>query len=391
MQRSPAVRTRVSGLVAVAVAVAIELGRVQPALADDTASAARISGLTRKALKDYEDLDFDSARRRLARALEECTGLGLTQHPVAAEANLLMGVVILAGGEKDRGEAIAHLRKALEIQPDIQVPESVATPEIQKAFTEAATQARADKVQPAAADKPEAEEQPSRSPIADKGARAAAANAPSEVATSESEVSEPGDDRKGHSWFIAAGVGGGLGWTSGVGEVTDARVSSGFHPAALVHVLPEVGYFVSPRLLLSLQLRVQFVSGTTPEADPTQTMCGSDHVCSPSTGAMAVFAKATWFLESSSRVRPFLSGLVGGGQIRHRVDVPGPSTCGTDPAQPMGCVDTVAAGPVFVGPGGGIAVTLTPAFALLAGANALVGFSHFTFHVDLNAGAAVEF
>jgi hypothetical protein len=55
------------------------------------------------------------------------------------------------------------------------------------------------------------------------------------------------------------------------------------------------------------------------------------------------------------------------------------------------CVDTVASGPIFVGGTGGILYNLTPSFALKAEANALLGFTKFTFNLDLNVGVAVEY
>ena len=55
------------------------------------------------------------------------------------------------------------------------------------------------------------------------------------------------------------------------------------------------------------------------------------------------------------------------------------------------CIDTVPSGPVIVGAGAGVLYNLTPAFALTLGTNALLGFTKFTFHVDLNAGVAVLF
>ena len=46
---------------------------------------------------------------------------------------------------------------------------------------------------------------------------------------------------------------------------------------------------------------------------------------------------------------------------------------------------------MFAGVGAGIMYNLSPAFALTLGTNALLGFTKFTFHVDLNAGVAFEF
>ena len=46
---------------------------------------------------------------------------------------------------------------------------------------------------------------------------------------------------------------------------------------------------------------------------------------------------------------------------------------------------------MFVGAGAGVLYNLSPAFALTLGTNALLGFTKFTFHVDLNAGVGCSF
>src|SRR5207244_5232827 len=117
--------------------------------------------------------------------------------------------------------------------------------------------------------------------------------------------------------FIGVGVGSGLGLARGTGEVnSDVQVTSGFHLSSVVHLAPELGYFIAPKLLISVQGRFQFISGTTPERDPSQTVCGSEHVCSASSGATAVFVKATRLL-GDGRLRPYVDAALGYGQIRH--------------------------------------------------------------------------
>jgi hypothetical protein len=147
---------------------------------------------------------------------------------------------------------------------------------------------------------------------------------------------------------------------------------------------------VRPDLLLALQARIQLISGTTAERDPSGgTKCGADGVCSPSHGASALFAKATWLLAPSG-FRPFLSGALGYGQIRHIVSLPEHNDCGTDAAHPIACVDSTVAGPIFLGPGAGFMLDLGPHFALTLGISTLVGLSAFTFQVDVSGGVVVE-
>jgi hypothetical protein len=371
------------------------LATLAPSRASAAATADEIAEMNRRASDEYESLNFDKARKTLTAALEACQRAGLTRHRVAADAHLLMGLVILAGDVKRSDEAAAEFRRALEIHPSIQVPERLANPEIQQVFAQAAaaqSQTTDTSAGKAGGRTPNsARRRASESAASETGADATAeAEAEDEGADADGDEDDASGTELSRSWFVGFAAGSGMGWASGNGEVTDARVQSGFHAAAMAHLLPEVGYFLRPNLLLSAQLRVQFVSGASSEPDPSMTICGPDHVCSASKGATAAFVKAAWFLGEGATFRPYLAGMLGFGQIRHVASVPGLAACGTDAAHPTACTDTVAAGPVFLGPGGGFLVNLAPRFALLVGTGALVGLSRFTFHLDLDAGLAVE-
>ena len=343
-----------------------------------SSAVAEVNELNRKALDDYDNLNFDDAKAALKNALALCDKNGLGSDPVRAQTYLNLGVVLLTADAQHRDVAVANIRRAIQIQADIRLPERVANPEVQQAFSEAQAAVRA--------------EQATRAPAP----AGAVTGAPSKRApgprTEEGDVeasAEPAEDGGRPRWFVGFGIGSGIGWTSGTGEVTDAQVPSGFQPSSVIHLAPEIGYFLRPDLLLSLQGRIQFISAATPERDPSGSACGSDQVCSPSHGASALFAKATLFFAPSG-FRPYVSGALGVGQIRHVVSMPDRSNCGTDPAHPVACVDTAAAGPVLLGPGGGFMYELGRHFALTLGASTLIGISNFTFHLDVGGGIAVE-
>src|SRR5262249_4334926 len=80
------------------------------------------------------------------------------------------------------------------------------------------------------------------------------------------------------SWLIGLSVGSGVGWTTGNGEIfaNDKVNPPGFAMAKLMHFAPEVGYYISPELMLSVQLRFQLITGAT-ELHSTQG-CGSDNI-----------------------------------------------------------------------------------------------------------------
>ena len=188
--------------------------------------------------------------------------------------------------------------------------------------------------------------------------------------------------RKGQtgSLYVGVAVGTGLGWATGTSEMNAAHKTdpSGFAPAQIVHVAPEFGYFLRPDLLLSVQARIQFLSGLTPCAG-----CSS-----PPSTAVAAFAKLTW-LFGDDRLRPYVSGAVGGGRIRYAAKFPQYTDCGSDGATT--CVESIPSGSVMLGPGAGIVYALTPGFGLIAGANSQLGFPTFTFNLDFNVGLTAQF
>jgi len=374
----------------------------------DAACVEAVPLLNKKAVAAYQDLDFEGARQTLQAELEKCGQVASTPRRALAQTHLLLGMVSLVQSGTRHEEALSEFGKALEIEPTVTLSTRLANPEIQGVFDEAKRLASVavpaqerDHSRDATADR-RAETRRQAFPGASSidGGPTTTAGAPhakedGRRAADDGDIAESAggdsrDDVAGPSFYLGLGLGSGIGWTSGSGEVTDASVPSGFRPSSLGHVVPEFGYFLAPNVLLSLQLRVQFISGATSERDPNLVMCGSDHLCSPSKGATAVFARAAWFARSASKVRPYVSAMVGAGQVRHLVAIPRANSCGDDPNHPVECVDTVLAGPVFLGPGMGVAMNLAPNFALVLGANSLLGFPRFTFHVDLDVGVALE-
>ena len=193
-------------------------------------------------------------------------------------------------------------------------------------------------------------------------------------------------------FLIALVTGSGVGWASGNGDVTGKPAApSGLAWARLVHVVPEVGYFVKPRLLIAAQARVQFVSGVSDLYPSASTMgCGSQTVCSGPRTAFAAFLKAALFApRSASALRSYLSLAVGGGSIRYVVSNPSLPICGPDRIQT--CVDSYSGGPLFLVPGAGVHVGLWEGLDLVAAAELALGVPSPTFNLDANVGLAYGF
>ena len=91
-------------------------------------------------------------------------------------------------------------------------------------------------------------------------------------------------------------------------------------------------------------------------------------ICAPPSLAISGFARAH-FLFHFDDLHPFVSAAVGGGSIRHVATFNSIPKCGSD--MKTTCVDTIDAGPIFLGGGGGLIYNLSDAFALTAETNLL--------------------
>lgn len=182
--------------------------------------------------------------------------------------------------------------------------------------------------------------------------------------------------------FLALMGGWGGGYAGGTADRTsNLKVNAGLAPASVAHIAPEVGYFWKPDLRLSLQARIQIVAGPN-----EMTLNGMDKAA-PKLG-FAALARASWFFGEGA-LHPYASVALGGGQIRHVVVFSSAQKmCGKGGQQT--CIDSVTAGPIFVGGGGGATYDLTENLALVGDVSALLGFTKFTFHLDFNAGLALR-
>jgi hypothetical protein len=468
---------RIAGILAAFCLLAALAG---PAAADDQAAIDKVSKLNKKAVDEYENLNFDEARKLLQSALDICAQAGLDKHDVTARTYVHLGVVTLTGF-KQKAEAIKFFRRAAAIQPDIKLDKSLANPEIQDVYDQAVTEQKNEStsggettptapppdavlhtpVTRATQGKPipikatvdpglgakkvilsfaadnsddfgerEMKEDPA---VAGSwvGEIPAAATMGAQVgyyievqgdddktlaskgsgtntirvklvapggAAGKKPVAKAGDYS---TWYLGLAIGSGFGYTTGTGEVSAFHElkPAGFLPAKLLHFSPEVGYFLGPDLLLSVQLRIQIVTGATAYYDaadhwdvgPTPGQCGAPGelgVCKPASFALAGLARLSWFL-SDADFRPYIGGVAGLGQIRHVATFNSIDDCGQDGKTT--CKDTIAAGPVLFGGTAGFLYEVSSGFSLTLGTNLLLGVSHFTFNIDVNAGVAYEF
>jgi hypothetical protein len=118
---------------ALAIAVASFAGN---ALAQDQAAIEKLVQMNKKALDDYDTLEWESAKKTLLDALMAGKKAGLDNHPVMARTYVHLGAVYITGF-RNRDKAIQSFSRALEIDPAIQLSRGIATQEVNDAFSEA--------------------------------------------------------------------------------------------------------------------------------------------------------------------------------------------------------------------------------------------------------------
>jgi hypothetical protein len=111
------------------------------ALAQDQAAIDKLVQMNKKALDDFDTLDFDAAKRKLLDALQVGRKAGLDTHPVMGRTYIHLGALYITGFH-DRQKGLQNFARALEIDPSIQLSKGIETPEVSSAFAEAQRNAR---------------------------------------------------------------------------------------------------------------------------------------------------------------------------------------------------------------------------------------------------------
>lgn len=190
-------------------------------------------------------------------------------------------------------------------------------------------------------------------------------------------------------WLVLA-LGSGGGYHTGKPEMNpvdnntpQAEIHmSGFGLARLGHLAPEIGFFPTETMVLSVQGRIQNVSGT-------QDVVLGSATYHPAQYAVAGLAKLTWFLRPPQRrLRPFVVAQAGAGQIRHSVTTPAGANL-TGCGEGTTCQDTVMGGLALAGVGSGLIWMLDENLAAYAAFNLLAGAPNLMVNGDLNLGIAV--
>jgi hypothetical protein len=177
------------------------------------------------------------------------------------------------------------------------------------------------------------------------------------------------------SWWLGLGLGSGLGYAGGKGpeiyHKTDFR--AGYALAKMGQVTPEVGYFLSPKLSLSLQGRVQYIP--QPASNPVAP-------------ASVAFLVRLLYFTNGETVRFYVGPMLGGG-LGFRLLVSGLTKQGDTSGKTIS--DTVRGGPIVAGAGGGMSVGLSDSWSWILEINGMAGFPTFSMVMDFNTGVRVRF
>lgn len=178
--------------------------------------------------------------------------------------------------------------------------------------------------------------------------------------------------------FISVAAGTGAAFVTGQTEQLLAPVNAGLAPA-LLHIFPEIGYFVSPKTSISLAFRLGFPIGAN-----------RDMHAGPSPAATLRWRQSL----SEDGNGLFWAAALGGGVIRQTVEL-------TDVPDPTMNVDTTAIGPLFVGGGAGYKAAVAETLFLVTELGVLAGIPltnqvagavvHFGVQFDLNVALMVAF
>tara|TARA_R110002073_G_scaffold142117_2_gene293638 strand:+ start:180251 stop:181645 length:1395 start_codon:yes stop_codon:yes gene_type:complete len=158
--------------------------------------------------------------------------------------------------------------------------------------------------------------------------------------------------KKGPMIFVSIAAGTGGGYIQGPTEKTGSEVDCCIGPA-LLHIMPEIGYYLSEQLSISGAFRMGFPVGANVDGHATFAPAG--------------LLRVRYALDPSGEGVQ-VSGAIGAGVIRNTVTIQDPADANMD-------TDTTAMGPVLFGGGVGYGMSLGGPMRLVAEVNALAAFT----------------
>jgi hypothetical protein len=99
----------------------------------------QVQKMNKRAMEDYDSLEFESARRTLVDAVAMLRANGLDETPLAAKTYANLGIVYI-NGFKDKNRGQQQFVNALKVNPAYKLDPTLATPELDEAFQSAQKQ-----------------------------------------------------------------------------------------------------------------------------------------------------------------------------------------------------------------------------------------------------------
>ncbi len=106
------------------------------AYAQNAPAVDKLIQMNKKALDDYETLEWDSAKRTLLQALVFGKKSNLETHPMMARTYVHLGAVYIVGF-KDKQKGLQSFQRAIEIDPTIRISKAMSTPDLEDIFAQA--------------------------------------------------------------------------------------------------------------------------------------------------------------------------------------------------------------------------------------------------------------
>jgi len=106
------------------------------ARAQNAPAVDKLIQMNKKALDDYETLEWDSAKRTLLQALVFGKKSNLETHPMMARTYVHLGAVYIVGFN-DKQKGMQSFQRAIEIDPTIRIAKAMSTPELEEIFAQA--------------------------------------------------------------------------------------------------------------------------------------------------------------------------------------------------------------------------------------------------------------
>jgi hypothetical protein len=167
-------------------------------------------------------------------------------------------------------------------------------------------------------------------------------------------------------------------------------ITSGYSLASLFQLIfPEIGYQVTDKLAVSLQIRFQYTPTDSQGWNTSLTKATS-----PPTYALAFFPRVQYAFLTLGNFQSFASGVVGVGQRTFLGYVPktcDPTNASIQCTTGTGHSDTISAGPVAAGAGVGVMYHLSRNVALWLEGRGMLSFAPYMVLAEVNGGVAFAY